>query len=71
MFNVLIHYVTADCSFNKETGQLLWSVVYRTGKKEEKHVEILVELKPTRRCWDIRRLSAGLSFNAEAAGYAE
>lgn len=71
MWNVLIHYVTTECSFNEETGQLLWSVLYRTGEKEEKHVEILVELKPTRRCWDICCLSAGLSFNTEAAGYAE
>lgn len=32
MLNVLIHYVTADSSFYKETSQLLWSVKYRTGK---------------------------------------
>lgn len=67
--HVLIHYVTAESSFKKETGQLLWSVLYWTGKKEEKHVEVLVELKPTHRCWDIYRFSDGLSFNTEASGY--
>lgn len=48
--NVLFLPVTTDGSFNKEIGQLLWSVLYQTGKKEENHVEILVELKPTHRC---------------------
>lgn len=41
MLNVLIPSVTADSSINKQRSQLLWSVLYRRGKSETKHAEIL------------------------------